>query len=93
MGTLEIAEKNKKPFFLKPGFLLVLLYLLSVAVRFALALLYRHGPSVTIDESLYINIEKSNKEYRGIIFGSDSSEQDEKQRVKPRTERIIALAI
>ena len=65
---MELAEKNKKPFFLKPGFLLVLLYLLSVAMRFALALFFRHGPSVTIDESLYINIAKSLAAGEGIAY-------------------------
>ena len=41
------------------SFWLLLMFAASVVLRFLLALLFRHGPTVIIDESLYINIAKS----------------------------------
>ena len=53
-----------------PWLLISCLYLLSVALRFALALLFRHGPTISIDESLYINIAKSLAAGEGITYRS-----------------------
>ena len=55
---------------LKPWSLVLLLYLLGVIIRFILALLYRHGPTVQIDESLYINIAKSLAANEGLAYRS-----------------------
>ena len=55
-------------FFFRPMFILPVLYLLSVSARFILSCLFRHGPSVTIDESLYINIAKSLAVGEGIAY-------------------------
>lgn len=42
-----------------PARYLACMFLASAVLRFVLALLFRHGPTVIIDESLYINIAKS----------------------------------
>ena len=51
-----IPPKAKEGLHFCPAVVLPLLFFLSVGVRFTLAYFFRHGPSVTIDESLYINI-------------------------------------
>ena len=51
-------------------FILSVLYLLSVSARFILAFFFRHGPTVQIDESLYINIAKSLAAGEGIAYRS-----------------------
>ena len=45
-------------FLLSPKSILFLFYLFGVIARFALSLTFRHGPTVKIYESLYINIAK-----------------------------------
>lgn len=51
----------------KPARVLTALFLAGVALRFALALLLKYNPTITPDESLYINIAKSLYE-RGEIL-------------------------
>lgn len=53
-----IIEKEL-PLKYKATRILLVMYLVSVAVRFLLALLYTHGPTVIIDENLYTSIAKS----------------------------------
>ena len=66
--TNLIHPRKTKGVFLRPAVVLPLLFFLSVAVRFLLAYFFRHGPSVTIDESLYINIAKSLAAGEGIAY-------------------------
>ena len=47
-----------------------MLYLLGVVLRFTLSYFFRHGPTVQIDESLYINIAKSLAAGEGIAYRS-----------------------
>ena len=61
---------EKKPFPISPGLVLILFYLFGIGVRFGLALLFRHTPTVQIDESLYINIAKSLAAVEGITYRS-----------------------
>lgn len=63
-----LPSKTEEPFLLRPAVVLPLLFFLSVGVRFTLAYFFRHGPSVTIDESLYINIAKSLAAGEGIAY-------------------------
>lgn len=53
-----------------PWMFLLCMYFLSVVIRFSLAFLFRHGPTVQIDESLYINIAKSLAAGEGIAYRS-----------------------
>ena len=46
------------------------MWLASVLVRFILALIFRHGPTVIIDESLYTNIARSLTAGEGIAYRS-----------------------
>ena len=62
--------KEKKLFPVSTGLVLFLLYLFGIGVRFGLALLFRHSPTVQIDESLYINIAKSLAAGEGITYRS-----------------------
>ena len=50
--------------------ILACMWVISVAVRFALALNFRHGPSVVVDESLYTNIARSLAAGEGIAYRS-----------------------
>lgn len=63
-----LPSKTEESFLLRPAVILPLLFFLSIAVRFLLAYFFRHGPSVTIDESLYINIAKSLAAGEGIAY-------------------------
>ena len=63
-----IPPKAKEGLHFRPAVVLPLLFFLSVGVRFTLAYFFRHGPSVTIDESLYINIAKSLAAGEGIAY-------------------------
>ena len=46
------------------------IFILSVIIHFIFALLFRHGPTIQIDESLYINIAKSLAAGEGITYRS-----------------------
>ena len=65
-----ISPAAKQILSLSPGIILLIIYLLSIAVRFSLAFLFRHGPTMQIDESLYINIAKSLAAGEGIAYRS-----------------------
>ena len=69
---MKMKNKTLQKFFSshKPWFVVLLLYFLGVIIRFILALLYRHGPTVQIDESLYINIAKSLAANEGLTYRS-----------------------
>ena len=56
---ITIIPEPEKPLKKKASVWLLLMFAASVVLRFVLALLLRHGPTVIIDESLYINIAKS----------------------------------
>ena len=63
-----LASKNNQ--FSHPWVPLLCMFLLNIIVRFLLALLFRHGPTIKIDESLYINIAKSLAAGEGIAYRS-----------------------
>ena len=62
--------RHNRSFSFSSRHLLLLLYLFGIGSRFSLALLFRHSPTVQIDESLYINIAKSLAAGEGIAYRS-----------------------
>ena len=69
--------ENKNTRFLSVGLLLnhpsadiFFIYVLGVIIRFVLSLAFTHGPTIQIDESLYIDIAKSLAAGEGIAFRS-----------------------
>ena len=66
--TLQLSEDSCPSIHF--GVFLSVLFILSFAVRFALSLSFRHGPTIQIDESLYINIAKSLAAGNGISYRS-----------------------
>ena len=65
-----ITPVSNQIFFHRPWLFVLCIYLLSIVVRFSLAFFFRHGPTVQIDESLYINIAKSLAAGEGIAYRS-----------------------
>lgn len=49
---------------------LLILFILGIVIRFSLSYLFRQGPSIQIDESLYINIAQSLAAGNGIAYRS-----------------------
>ena len=70
MNKASIFKSNNLAFWKHPWFLLSALYAFSVVLRFVLALFFRHGPTISIDENLYINIAKSLAAGEGITYRS-----------------------
>ncbi len=63
-----VIEEKPLPF--HPVVILVILYILGVSVRFVLSFFFRSGPTLTIDESLYISLAQSLAAGEGIAYRS-----------------------
>ncbi len=64
----HIMEGKSLP--LHPAAILAVLYILGVSVRFVLSFFFRTGPTLTIDESLYISLAQSLAAGEGIAYRS-----------------------
>ena len=71
MGKKSTARQGSNNHLIaSAGAILIFLWAASVLIRFLLAFIYRQGPTIIIDESLYTNIARSLAAGEGIAYRS-----------------------